>query len=309
MARLPSDFRLVHLHGFSRKSILLTALARLQGRRVLVKLTSYGDDDAASQRARGGLTWRAFRAADAWVAVSPAFRAGHDSAGLPRERLHEIPNGVDLGRFQPASRSERSVARGTLGIPERARVLLCVGFFSRDKRPDLLLEAFLRLPAASRKDAHLLFVGATESRYHEIDSAMAQAMRARAAEEGVAQQVSFQERVEPIEPAYRAADALVLPSLREGLPNVLLEAMACGLACVASRLPGSTDQVVEDGQNGLLFPPGDPAALSERLDTLLTDPEAAARLGETARRSVEQRYSIEAVAEAHLALYRSLGSG
>src|SRR6185295_16519569 len=105
---------------------------------------------------------------------------------------------------------------------------------------------------------------------------------------------------------FRAADLFALPSIREGLPIALLEAMACGLPCVASALPGSTDTLIDSGQNGLLVPPDDRAMLTSLLASVLSSPTLAVRLGAGARATIESRYSIERTAVDWLDAYQSL---
>ena len=89
----------------------------------------------------------------------------------------------------------------------------------------------------------------------------------------------------------------VLPSVREGLPIALIEAMSCGLPCVASRLAGSTDVLIEDGVNGLLVTPDDEAAMTRAMRSVLADPALAARLGAGARAAVLERYAIDRAAK------------
>ena len=91
--------------------------------------------------------------------------------------------------------------------------------------------------------------------------------------------------------AFAAADLFALPSLREGLPNVLLEAMACGVPAVASNIAG-IPRVVADGVNGFLIPPGDAAALAARLKLLLADAKLRVTIAAAARAAVEARYSF-----------------
>ena len=94
-----------------------------------------------------------------------------------------------------------------------------------------------------------------------------------------------------------------MPSIREGLPIALLEAMACGLPCVASRLPGATDVMIEDGVNGRLVPPGEAAGFASALGAAIDNPVAAARMGAAARRTIEERYTMQRVADSWLAAY------
>src|SRR5262249_61331661 len=129
-------------------------------------------------------------------------------------------------------------------------IALVVRFSARDKRPALLYDAWTEALAAGA--SLLIFVGATRSVYHEVDSAIAAGIRARASAGGPGDLVRFVEPTLEIERYYRAADVYVLPSIREGLSIALLEAMASGLAAIATRLPGSTDTVIEPDANGLL---------------------------------------------------------
>ena len=119
----------------------------------------------------------------------------------------------------------------------------------------------------------------------------------------------LRERVEQIEDYYRMADLFVLPSYREGLPNVLLEAMACGIAVVISKLSGIEGIVVEEGKSGFLFRPGNITELSERILAVFANPSLARSLGYEARHHVEQRYDIQKIAERYASLYTELGIG
>jgi glycosyltransferase involved in cell wall biosynthesis len=303
--RIARSVSIVHLHGFSQKSILLVLLARLTGRPVAIKLTSFGDDDPISLRRRGRLAWWAFRQATAYFAVSPRFKSSYDTAGLSPGRLREIPNGVDLQRFRPASPVERLRLREALGIPAGARVTLCVGFFSNDKRPDVLFDGWLPLAQAD-PHAVVIFIGATRSDYFEVSKHLARSIRDRAAAAGVGDRVRFVEQARDIEHYYRTADAYVLPSVREGLPNALLEAMATGLPCVATRIEGVTDRLINDGLNGVLVPRDAPHAIEDALRAFAEEPEWAASLGVAARRVAESRYSIERVADQYLQAYLAI---
>jgi glycosyltransferase involved in cell wall biosynthesis len=95
----------------------------------------------------------------------------------------------------------------------------------------------------------------------------------------------------------------VLPSRREGLPVALLEAMACGLPCIASRLHGSTDAIIEDQVNGVLVPAGDVPAFASAIAELINDPQRRARLGSAARATIVAEYSSASIADRWLDVY------
>jgi glycosyltransferase involved in cell wall biosynthesis len=300
--RLAPAIDVVQLAGFSRKSVLLLTLAGALRKARVIKLTSVGDDDPPAIRARGRVAFAAYRRADMFVGVSPRQQALCEESGIGPFTL--IPNGVDTTRFRPPAAGERESLRRELGLPPATPLTLFVGFFSREKQPHVLFEAWRRLPAASAGD--LVLIGATKGPYHEIDPALADRIRADARRADVGDRLHFVERTDEIEKYYRSADVFALPSLREGMPNALLEAMATGLPCIVSRLPGVTDWVVNDGRAGRLVAPGDVDDLAGALGALVGAGAEAKRLGAAARARVVERFGVEPMARAYAGLYRTL---
>lgn len=290
-------FEIVHLHGFSQKSILIALLARLFGKRLVITIHTAGSDEPAGVRALGRLAYWCYSRADRFVAISEQIAANYRAAGLPADRLTVAPNGVDTERFRPASEAERGAARRALGgLPPELPWLLFVGFFSRDKGPDVLFEAWLRLQQLAPGSSALLYVGATASAYHEVDAAIAREIQAEAGHRGLSHLVKFTGEMAEVERAYRAADILVMPSTREAFGMVLIEAMASGLPVVATRIDGVTDTIIDDGVSGLLVAPKDVAALTAAVAQLLGDRQRAESIGVRARQEVVARYGLEASA-------------
>ena len=304
--RNASRFSIVHLHGFSQKSMLLIGLARLKRKRIAIKLTSVGHDDPASMSRRGSLAYRLYSHSDLFFAVSPRFVESYDAAGLPRNRFRLIPNGVDCERFRPPVAGERESLRGELGLPVESRIVLFVGFFSHEKRPDLLFDAWAKIAVSVAPDSVLVFVGATESPYYEVDPRLAERIRRLARAFGLDSRVRFVEQTHEIERFHRAADIFVLPSLREGLPNALLEAMASGTPCIATRLEGVTDTLIEHERNGLLVPPQDASALQAAMVRCFQDRDWALGLGAAARCTVKERYELGESARQYFDAYTKL---
>lgn len=298
-------FEIVHFHGFTWKCVPLVWLARWTGKRTIYKMTSLGADDV-SAAGRGWLRARTLHVVDRVVSISPALSEQYRRAGFPDSRLAFIPNGVDVSRFHPGAASDRARLRVALGLPSEAPLVTSVGFFSRDKAPHLLVEAWCRARGKVTPPPTLLFIGDTDPSHVEVDAELVASVRQRICAVGAEAHVRFVEKTHDVPSWLQASDIFVLPSLREGLPNALLEAMACALPCVASRLPGITDVVISDGVNGLLVPPGDAAALERALLYLLENPGRAQELGRKARVTVEERYSITQVAFRVLELYHDL---
>ena len=183
--------------------------------------------------------------ADHVVCVAEALRREALALGVPPEKVTTLRNGVDGRRFTPG---ERGAARARLALPPDRPLLLCVGHLVRRKGQHLLLPALAAaFPAGSRP--RLVLVG---------DGADAGALRAQAARLGLADDVRFAGAVHPdaLPDWYRAADALVLPSLREGWPNVVLEALACGTPVLATSVWG-TPEILAGCRAGLLVEPSE----------------------------------------------------
>jgi glycosyltransferase involved in cell wall biosynthesis len=309
LVRARRRYAIVHVHGFSRKNVPVALLARLLGKRIVLSLHTAGQDEPAAAARGGRLSSWAFRSTDLVLSVSPDLMARWCAANLPRDRIRLVPNGVDTMRFHPvAGDCERAALRRALGWPEAEPIVLFVGFFSRDKRPDLIFRAWRRLLDTGMR-SRLALVGAKGSGYYEIDASIADRIRRDAEASGCADELMFVEPTHDIEQYFRAADVFVLPSIREAHPLALLEAMACGLPSIATRLPGSTDVLIDDRSTGRLFPPDDEAALTGMLRELLSDPAAARAIGARARDAITARYDIGRTADGWLAAYDTLMNG
>lgn len=213
-------------------------------------------------RLRRDYVRRALLDADCAIAPSAALGARYVEDGFPPSRLRVIGYGIDPTRF---ARIERA------GVPQ-ARFLF-VGYLGAHKGIRVLLDALAKL--ARRDDWSLAIAG---------DGELRAALEERARTLGLGDRVRFLGALDhgEIERAYAAADAMILPSLwPENQPVSILEAMASGLAVVASAI-GGIPELVEDGVTGLLFPPGDAVALADRLAHLLDDRVLLARLGANA---------------------------
>lgn len=234
------------------------------------------------------------RLASAFVAVSGPIRDELLAAGIPASRIRRIPNGVDTSRFAPAGPAERGAARADLRLGD-GPVAVYAGRLSPEKGADVLLEAWARM---RRTGATLCVVG---------DGPARASLEARAERLGLSASVRFEGSAGDVGPWLRAADAFVLPSRTEGLSIALLEAMASGLAIVATDVGAAREATGPGG--ALVVPPERPEALAEALDAVLSDPARAAALGRAARSRVVARYGIGEVAERHLALYREVARG
>jgi glycosyltransferase involved in cell wall biosynthesis len=304
MIRLVAWCDVVHVHGVSAKNIPLNVLARFVGKPVVLSLHTMGADEPAIVRRSGWAAWWAFRSCARYLSVSEGLLRSYLAAGLPADRIEQVANGIDINRFAPASVAEKRRLRRSLGLDPDRPLVVFVGFFSHDKQPRVLFDAWLRLRDSHSIDASLVFVGTTDASHFEVDDRLAPAMRSEAEARSLGDRLTFAGSVHHVQDYLRAADVFVLPSRREGMPVALLEAMSCGLPCIASRLPGATDTMIDDGVSGLLVPTGDVDAFADALRGVLSDPERASRIGAAARAFVTAHFSASRIAAQWLANYR-----
>jgi glycosyltransferase involved in cell wall biosynthesis len=219
------------------------------------------------------------------------------SHGFRAEQIVHIPGSVNTERYQPAPERRPDPAR-----PERD--ITCVARLDYAKGVDVLLHAWgrmLREPAEWR--AHL------KPRLRLVGEGVCRAQMERiVAGLGIQDYVEFLGSRTDVVDLLQQSWGFVMPSRWEGMPNALLEAMACGLPCVATRVSGSED-IISDGVNGLLVTPEQPAEMAQALRRILEDAELAQSLGWAGRATVVRDYQLTTIVEQCLELYRRLLAG
>jgi glycosyltransferase involved in cell wall biosynthesis len=225
------------------------------------------------------------------VAVSDATRLAFERQGFPIRLLETVHNGVDAA----AVRAARPVAlRAELGIADGDLLLAHVGRLAPVKGQQELVEALRDL---GRNDVHVVFFG------RDVERGGAFAAELERLADGL--NVRFAGFRADAAAALGEADALVLPSWIEGLPLVVLEAMAQAKPVVATAV-GGTPEAVVDGDTGLLVAPRDVSALTGALERLVGDEDLRRRLGEAGRRRVEAHFSANAMTRRILEIYAEL---
>ena len=287
LRRLARTHDLVHLHSSKAGVAGRLAVASLGPRRPPVVFTPHGWSWLVGGRLAPLYRWTeriVLPLATTVIAVSEEERA-HGQAVLGRRaaRILVNPNGVDSRRFSP---------EGPAADRPQAPLLVCVGRLCHARAPDVAVSALALMRTPS---ARLRLVGDGEDRaaVEELVTAL-----------GLGGRVEFSGfRPEPA-PDLRAADVVVIPSRYDGMALVLLEAMACGAAIVATRVPGTSAL----GGAGQLVPVEDPRSLAEAVDALLADPQRRQRLGAAARAQAVENYSLERSLRGILNLWQGLGA-
>lgn len=227
-----------------------------------------------------GLKWPTILAANSQQAAE-AVRAAR---GINRP-VYFLPNAVDTNHFVP-----RSGASPT--VEGNKSLVLCVGTLKREKRQDIFLRALARartsIPALK---ASLVGDGPLRGELEKL-----------ARDLGAEDAVEFSGALDDMIPVYQRGDMLVLTSDWEGAPNVILEAMACGLPVVSTRAGAAADFIV-DGETGFLTSVGDVETIADRIVRLASEPELRRQMGLAARARVEAQYSLSLLRDNLLGLY------
>lgn len=235
------------------------------------------------------------RYADALIAVSEGVeRYLVERQRVDPSKVRHIPNGVDLAQFE-APIGSSDYLRTLLDLPKDTLIVGTVAALKQQKGLQYLLEAANQI----RHDyprIHFVFVGS---------GPLEGEIRAWIQQNGLKDAVTLLGQRDDIPALLEGMDIFAFPSLWEGMPRALLEAMATGRPCIATDIGGSRELVV-DQQTGLLVPPSDVGALRGALQEMLSHPERRARYGQAARARVEAKFSAQAVADAHDQLYQEL---
>jgi glycosyltransferase involved in cell wall biosynthesis len=236
--------------------------------------------------------------ADVVLCNSASLRAEASALGVcPEGKLKLLgsgsSNGVDVQRFAPG----QNELGASLGLPADSPVVGFVGRLTRDKGVPELIEAFEMIRAAV-PTVRLLLVGWFDEAEDALSAELQEQIKAHP-------QIHLTGFVSDTAPYYRAMDVMVLPTWREGFPNVVLEAAATGVPVVTTLATGSRDSVLPE-VTGLLIPPGYPVAIGEAVLRLLRDGDLRWRMGLAARAWILEHFVDERVLGRTAAFYRSL---
>lgn len=312
--RLRHSYDLIHTLQLSPLALVATVISKLTQKPVIIGIQSTGPceprsnfaqevqqkpsggDVAALRESVWGGRWMLdyLRKSDAYYHILSS--RGYISLmqhGFRPERLVYIPNGVDTQQFYPVWQAGRAE------ISER--IILCVARLEYAKGVDVLLRAWahmLHLPATWR-------VGLQPKLYIAGDGSMRVELEHLTAELGLQESVAFLGTRHDVLQLLQQAWGFVLPSRWEGMPNALLEAMACGLPCIASRVSGSED-IIEQGTNGLLVEPERPESLANVLRLLIEDTNLARKLGWCGYETILEHYQLSSTVQCCLTFYNYL---
>lgn len=281
------DFDLIDAHYVYPDGVAAARLAARFDRPLTITARGTDINHIAEMTTPRRQIQRAGQRAGGLIAVSQALADGMRQLGLPADRIHTLRNGVDLARFAPRDRDQ---ARAELGVD--GRVWLCVGHLIERKGMHIALKALPQAP-----DVTLLLVG---------DGPQEAALRARAERLGVSERVRFAGAIahDDLPTYFSAADVLMHAATSEGMPNVVLEALACGCAVIATSV-GGIPEIMTGPPAGHLMASRDPAAMLDCWRRLASSDRLDGP-GRAARRHYAERFGWESTTRGQLAVFSRL---
>ncbi len=289
------SYDILHAHLAFAPALVAALIARLLNKRVIVKYGTsgkYGDIVVSQRTIRGRIRLALLRRwTDMSIALDSAMEEELLQAQFPPERVMRVDNGIDEQAFIELRNPS---AKHALGLANRC-VVIYTGRLVSQKSLPILLHAFHDV-STKYPHVHLLIVGQGPER---------EQLEELAKELGIHPHITFVGNVQDVRPYLSASDIFVLPSEGEGISNALLEAMAAGLACIATTVGGSAE-VLDQGACGMLIPVGGQHQLSAALSYLVQNPTAAEHFGRSATQRIQTRYALSVVGEQYRCLYTNL---
>lgn len=289
------QYHILHAHGFSGFSLFAIRFARRL--KIPVVMIAQTKNDVATIFAGRGLKHRLYqswlRSVNKFIAISEELQQEMISCGIDSERIERMPNFVVTSRFTALDASARTKLRSRLGATDGRHVFLFLGRLVERKGVHILLRAWQNVESGA---LWIVGEGDQESELKQLASKL-----------NLRNVTFYGKTTMPLE-FYQAADVFLLPSLEEGLPTVLLEAMSSGLPCIATRIGGVTD-VLQNEREGLMITPGSIEELSDAMKRMMSQPERRQQWARQARETAMERFDLAGITTRYIHIYRSLLSG
>lgn len=312
MWKLRNNYDYIHNFNsgfaFNRISIFI---GKLLGKKVITETSLIGDDDPVSlgrfpewkdYLKPKFIRYQFYKMADRYVSKSEFMTGIFKSSEIPISKVAEIPYSVDVHRFCPIGKIEKTELRKKLGLWDFGTIILFVGGINVRKGVHHLVNAFIKVEK-EYPDVRLLIVGPTYKYDPGYILNLKEKIRAERLEEKV---ILTEKNVNNVEEYMQSSDFFVLPSKQEGFPISIVEAMSAGLVVFASDIPEISNAQITNGIDGLLFQEGNSNELAKCLTEVVKNNETAVNLGKEARRKAVEKWSTEIVDNQYKQLYESI---
>lgn len=297
--RLRERYDILHVHGVGRLAAVAIRIGRRYGKKVYIKVTTAGHlVKPAASGFLGALKrlspfpqrkLKLLQQASGWIAISSEIGQELENNEFNSGKIFDIPNGVDTAVYHPATLAEKEALRKDLQLPLNKKIFIFTGKITRRKGIDTLITAWAQTDQAKQQGL-LLLVGSGLGQADSLEDYLTETL----ANGDFADSVIRTGEVSNLDQYLAAADIFVFPSRREGLPNSLLEAMACGLLCTASDIGGNND-LITDGYNGYLIPTDGIEEWSSMFDDAVRKSDSS--LPQAAVATIRENYNLESTVD------------
>lgn len=293
------EYDIVHFHGASLPLMSNILQLKLYRKKVISKVAAANlGTEAGSLKGKysilGKILISVLKKVDCFIAISEEIKEGLLIDGYDQNKIVRISNFIDTKVFYPVNKKLKKNLKKKLFLPDK-KIITFSGRLVERKGIHILLRSFAMV-IKKHEDIPLIILGGG---YLEKD------LKDQSHAYGIKKNIKFCGFVTNIHEYLNATDIYVFPSLQEGFPNALLEAMACGLPVIATKIGGVVD-IIKDGENGLLVEPGNKNELAIALKKLISEPEYALSLGQNALKTIRENYDIDIIANKYIPLYAKM---
>ena len=296
---------IIHIHGLTSISYLFILLGRLFKKKIILKLSSFNFDDPITIKRKSFIFFLFIKKVEKLICISPSFKDSAIKSGFVNSQIELISNFVDINKFMPNNNKDLLNLKIKNNIIPNIPTLIFVGFFSKEKRPELVYKIWKKSFLQGYK-SNLIFVGYTKGTYFEIKDNIYKKIILDIKQNNYSKYINFVEFTYNIEEYYNISDIFIFPSLREGVSNALLEAMSCKVTPVITKLPGISEFILKDGFNGYEFDASDYELFYKKLIKLLSSKESRQNMGEEARNLIVDEFNSSKILPKYLNLYENI---
>ena len=294
-------FSLIHcISGHSPTAIPSILVGTITKKKVLVKITQaeyrpYSKKVGVIHNLARRLRQKIVSKADVFIAISQEIKDELIDYGISKDKIINIPNGVDSTKYYPVSKNRKNELRKINNLNNDSIIILYAGALNRRKGTYDLLEAIKQLDQTLYETVEIVLCGPDHEDIYKN----------YIVNKDYPVQITYKGSVKNLDEYYQMSDIFVLPSYSEGLPNVLLEAAMCGLAVVASDIGGNRD-VISSSKLGILYPVGNVMKLSEAIQELLNNSKIRIDFSNSIYEMALKKFSLTLVSEQYQELYFKL---
>ncbi len=305
-----NSFSIVHcIESSSWLSLYSVLVGKFLGKKTVLEMSLLGSDDPVSIKKSPNILIGSFRSwlfsnADIVKSISPALSKAYKISGMPIEKLREVPIPVNISKFHPLGKNEKINLRKKLGFKKDTTIILCVGAIIKRKGIDLLIKSFSRYINKYSFNATLVLIGPTADNKENLQ--FYNKMKKLANDFNIEKYIIFTGIKNNVDEYMKISDLFVLLSEREGLPNVLLEAMSTGLPVITLSIPGISEYIIKNRIDGIIVNKKNPDKIALEIEDLLNNYDLYKSISVNARETVINRFSTKVIDEKCEQIYNEI---